>query len=364
MKKIEEHIKLIKRGVVELISEDELRKKLENSIKNNNPLIVKAGFDPTAPDLHLGHTVLLRKLKHFQQLGHKVIFLIGDYTAMIGDPTGRSKTRKQLTEDEVKKNAETYKNQISKVLDVNKLEIVFNSKWLSKLNLKDVIELSAKHTVARMLERDDFFKRYKNGDDISMVEFIYPLLQAYDSVVLKADIELGGTDQKFNLILGRTIQQRYGQTPQVVLTMPLLEGTDGVQKMSKSLGNYIGIDENPKDMFGKLMSIPDKLIFKYFELLTDIDEKTIANYKKEMEDGKNPKDFKVILAKSIVEQYYNKEIAENEAKKFEALFSKRQIPDDIDEINLFQKLDKSKNEVYCYRDSVCNCKFIFSGIKE
>lgn len=342
MLSVEEQLNLIKRGTVEIISEEELAEKLKNSIKNSNPLTIKAGFDPTAPDLHLGHTVLLRKMKHFQQLGHRVIFLIGDYTGMIGDPTGRSKTRKQLTEDEVKKNAETYKQQISKVLDIDKLVIEFNSKWLGKMSLKDVIELTAKQTVARILERDDFFKRYKSGEDISMVEFIYPLLQAYDSVVLKADVELGGTDQKFNLLLGRNIQRRYGQEPQVIITMPLLEGTDGVEKMSKSFGNYIGIQENPKDMFGKLMSIPDELMFKYFELLTDVPESTIEKYKREIKEGRNPKDIKIILAKTIVEQYYDKETAEKEAKNFELIFSKKQIPDDIPVVNLFKILDKSK----------------------
>ncbi len=339
---VEEQLKIIKRGTVEIISEDELANKLEDSIKRKSPLIVKAGFDPTAPDLHLGHTVLLRKMKHFQQLGHKVIFLIGDYTGMIGDPTGRAKTRKQLSEEEVKRNAETYKQQISKVLDINKLVIEFNSRWLGKMSLKDVIELTAKQTVARLLERDDFFKRYKSGEDISMVEFIYPLLQAYDSVKLNADVELGGTDQKFNLILGRTIQKRYNQQPQVIITMPLLEGTDGIEKMSKSFGNYIGIQENPKDMFGKIMSIPDKLIFKYFELLTDIPETTIEKYKEEINQGRNPKDIKIILAKTIVEQYYDKETAEKEEKDFELIFSKKEIPDDIPTVNLFKILDKSK----------------------
>ncbi len=259
---------------------------------------------------------------------------------MIGDPTGRSGTREQLTEKEVKENAETYKNQISKVLDINKIEIAFNSKWLSSLDLKDIIELTARHTVARMLERDDFSKRYKKGDDISMVEFFYPLLQAYDSVVLKADIELGGTDQKFNLLLGRTIQKRYGQEGQVVMTTPLLEGTDGVEKMSKSIGNYIGISENSKDMFGKLMSIPDVLILKYMELLTDIPRTRIDEYNKEMKKGKNPRDIKIILAKEIVMQYHDKDTAEKEEENFSLLFSKKVVHDDIPIINLFDKMEK------------------------
>lgn len=340
MMELKEQLELIKRGAIEIIPEEELKDKLKKSINTKTPLIIKAGFDPTAPDLHLGHTVLLRKLKHFCECGHKVIFLIGDYTGMIGDPTGRSKTRGVLTEEEVKKNAETYKNQISKVLDINKIEIVFNSKWLGSLDLENIIELCSRYTVARMLERDDFIKRYKKGDDISMVEFLYPLLQAYDSVVLKSDIELGGTDQKFNLLLGRTIQKRYGQEGQVILTMPLLEGTDGVEKMSKSLNNYIGIEEDSKDMFGKLMSISDELIFKYMELLTDIPRTQIDEYKDEMKKGKNPRDIKVILAKEIVSRYYDKDTAEKEAKNFEMLFSKKIIHDDIPIFNLYDRLEK------------------------
>lgn len=327
--KVNEQLELLNRGTVEIIPEEEFNSKLKKSIEANKPLIVKAGFDPTAPDLHLGHTVLLRKLKHFVECGHKVVFLIGDYTGMIGDPTGRQKTRVQLTEREVKNNAETYKNQISKILDVKKIEIVFNSTWLRDLNLKDIIELTAKQTVARLLERDDFFKRYKNGDDISMVEFMYPLLQAYDSVALKSDIELGGTDQKFNLLLGRTIQKRYNQEGQVILTMPLLEGTDGVEKMSKSFDNYIGISENSKDMFGKIMSIPDKLIFKYMELLTDISQDNINSYKEDIKKGKNPKDIKILLAEEIVTQYHNKETASKEKENFDLLFSKKVIHEDI-----------------------------------
>ncbi len=342
MENLETQLKKIKRGAVEIVPENELKEKLKESIKSNTPLIVKAGFDPTAPDLHLGHTVLLRKMKHFIELGHKVIFLIGDYTGMIGDPTGKSKTRKQLTEEEVKKNAETYKTQISKVLDINKIEIVFNSKWLSKLTLKDIINLLAKQTVARILERDDFYKRYKNGEDISMVEFLYPLLQAYDSVALKSDIELGGTDQKFNLLLGRTIQKRYNQKGQIAIMMPLLEGIDGKEKMSKSLGNYIALNDTPKDMFGKLMSIPDELILKYMELLTDIPEADIEKYKREMKEGKNPRDIKIILAKEIVTIYYSKEIAEKEEKNFNLIFSKKVIPDDIPELNFYKILDKKK----------------------
>ncbi|MBU1076265.1 MAG: tyrosine--tRNA ligase [Spirochaetes bacterium] len=338
MKELKEQLAILKRGAVEIIPEEEFEAKLAKSIKTNKPLIVKAGFDPTAPDLHLGHTVLLRKLRHFSDCGHKVIFLIGDYTGMIGDPTGRSKTRNQLTEEEVRKNAQTYKDQISRILDIKKIEIVFNSKWLSGLDLKDVIELMAKQTVARMIERDDFLKRYKNGDDISMVEFMYPLMQAYDSVALKADIELGGTDQKFNLLLGRTIQKRYSQEGQVILTMPLLEGTDGVEKMSKSFGNYIGIQENSKDMFGKIMSIPDEMIIKYMELLTDIPRQDIKKVQDEMKKGKNPRDVKIELAMEIVSQYYDKATSEKEKENFELLFSKKVVHDDIPVVDLNKEI--------------------------
>lgn len=340
MESVEKQLEIIKRGTLEIIPEEELKAKLEKSIKTKKPLRIKAGFDPTAPDIHLGHTVLLRKLKHFSELGHKVIFLIGDYTGMIGDPSGRSKTRKQLTAEEVKKNAETYKNQVGKILNLDTIEIKFNSEWLNQINLKDMIELTAKQTVARLLERDDFLKRYKSGDDISMVEFMYPLLQAYDSVALKADIEIGGADQKFNLLLGRTIQKRYGQEGQIIITMPLLEGLDGVEKMSKSLGNYIGISENSKDMFGKIMSLPDELIFKYMELLTDLSLDIIHAYKQEMKNGKNPRDIKVILAKEIVKQYYDEETSEKEVKNFDMLFSQKVIPDDIPVIDLFDQLIK------------------------
>ncbi len=348
METLQEQMNKIKRGAVEIVPEQELKEKLKESIENKKPLIIKAGFDPTAPDLHLGHTVLLRKMKHFVELGHRVIFLIGDYTGMIGDPTGKSKTRKQLTEEEVKKNAETYKNQISKVLDINKIEIVFNSEWLGKMDLRDIIGLLAKQTVARILERDDFSKRYKQGEDISMVEFLYPLLQAYDSVALKSDVELGGTDQKFNLLLGRTIQRRYNMPGQVALMMPLLEGIDGKEKMSKSLGNYIALNDTPRDMFGKIMSIPDEMILKYMELLTDIPDNDIKKYKTDMEQGENPKNIKIILAKEIVKIYYGYEQAEKEEKNFELIFAKKSLPDDIPEINLFKVLEKGKDNYAAY----------------
>ena len=293
LKNIDKQIELIKRGTVEIIQEKELRKKLEKK----KPLIIKAGFDPSAPDIHLGHTVLLRKLRHFQELGHKITFLIGDFTGLIGDPSGQSATRKRLSREEVRENARTYEKQVSKILDVDKIKIVFNSDWLGSMTPYDIAELASKQTVARVLERDDFEKRYKSGQDISFLEFLYPLLQAYDSVRLKADIELGGTDQTFNMLMGRTIQERYGQEPQIVITMPLLVGLDGTQKMSKSYNNYAGIAESAEEIYGKVMSIPDKLMPAYYELLTDIDFKPEIHPKKAKED----------LAFAVTKQYYNKD---------------------------------------------------------
>lgn len=327
MQTIEKQLSLIKRGTVEIIREEELKAKLEKTIKTNKPLVVKAGFDPTAPDIHLGHTVLLRKMRHFQELGHKVIFLIGDHTAMIGDPSGVSKTRPRLTKEEVTRNAETYKKQISKVLDISRLEIRFNSEWLDKMGAFGIGELVSKYTVNRMLERDDFSKRHKQQKPISILEFLYPLLQGYDSVALKADVELGGTDQKFNLLVGRDIQISYGQEPQVVITMPLLEGLNGVQKMSKSLGNYVGINEPPKDMYGKLMSISDELMYKYYELLTNEDVETI---KKDVADGRlHPKKAKSNLAKIIVTQYHSEKEALRQEEEFERAFRDKGFPNDI-----------------------------------
>lgn len=322
-----EQFDLIKRGTVEIIDESQLKEKLSASIKKKKPLIIKAGFDPSAADIHLGHTVLLRKLAHFQKLGHKVVFLIGDFTAMIGDPSGRSEIRNRLNREEVVENAKTYKKQVSKLLDINKCEIVFNSKWFSKMSLSDFLDLSSKQTIARVLERNDFFERYKAGKDISFLEFMYPLLQAYDSVILKADIELGGTDQKFNLLMGRTIQRRYNQTEQIVITTPLLIGTDGVQKMSKSYGNYIGINEPPKEMFGKIMSISDKLMWEYYKLLTDIPLQEISD----MENNKHPMDGKVRLAKEIVATYHSKQEAERAEKEFDNVFRKGNKPKNIPE---------------------------------
>ena len=327
-----EALELIRRGTVEIIEEQELLAKLDYSADKKRPLVVKAGFDPSAPDIHLGHTVLLRKLKAFQDLGHKVVFLIGDFTAMIGDPSGRSEIRKRLTEDEVRENAKTYKKQVSKILDIERCEVAFNSKWLKSMSLADFLDLASRQTVARVLERADFYERYKQGKDISMLEFIYPLLQAYDSVILKADIEIGGTDQKFNLLMGRTIQRRYDQSQQVVITMPLLEGTDGVQKMSKSLNNYIAITDTPKEMFGKVMSISDDLMWRYFQLLTDISLNKIETMKAACRAGSmNPKDSKIMLAKEIVGFYHSNDAAEKAHEEFERFFKMGHLPEDMPE---------------------------------
>lgn len=326
-KDLNRQLELIKRGTVEIIQEAGLKKKLERAIKENKPLVVKAGFDPTAPDIHLGHTVLLRKMRHFQDLGHKVVFLIGDHTAMIGDPSGQSKTRPRLTVEEVAANAKTYEKQVSKILDIKKLEIRFNSEWLSKMNAISIGELLSRYSVQRLLERDDFMKRYKEQKNITMLEFFYPLLQGYDSVALKADVELGGNDQKFNLLVGRDVQTTYGQEEQVVITMPLLEGLDGVNKMSKSLGNYISINETAKDMFGKLMSVSDGLMYKYYELLTDED---VVKIRAGVADGSlHPKQAKVNLAKIITAQYHTKAEAESQAEEFDRAFKDKGFPQDI-----------------------------------
>ncbi len=318
MMDISKQLEIIKRGAVEIISEEELKKKLEESAKNKRPLVIKAGFDPTAPDIHLGHTVLLRKMRQFQELGHKVFFLIGDFTARIGDPTGRSEKRKQLTPQEVVENAKTYKKQVSKILDINRLEIVFNSEWFEKMTVLDMLNLTTHTTVAQTMARADFKKRLANNEDISLLEFMYPLLQGYDSVKLKADIELGGTDQIFNLLVGRDIQKDFNQPQQVVLTMPLLEGTDGAQKMSKSLGNYIGINEPAQDIFGKVMSISDALMNKYYELLTDFDLSEVRNM--------HPKEAKLRLAEELTRQYYSKEDAEAARSEFQRVFSQKELP--------------------------------------
>ncbi len=323
-------LKLIKRGTEEILLEENLTKKLAE----NRPLRIKAGFDPTAPDLHLGHTVLINKLRQFQELGHEVIFLIGDFTGMIGDPTGKNVTRKPLTRDDVLANAQTYEEQIFKILDPEKTLVVFNSSWMGEMSAADLIQLAAKHTVARMLERDDFSKRYAGGQPIAIHEFLYPLIQGYDSVALKADIELGGTDQKFNLLVGRQLQEAFGQTPQVVLTMPILEGLDGVQKMSKSLGNYIGITEPADEMFGKLMSISDELMWRYLELLSARSMAEIEGWRQEVEAGANPRDVKVRLAEEMVERFHDRAAASRAHENFVARFRKGAMPDDMPELEL------------------------------
>jgi len=332
MLSVQDQLKIIRRGATELIDEKELTEQLEKSIKTGTPLRVKAGFDPTAPDLHLGHTVLLHKMRQFQSLGHEVIFLIGDFTAMIGDPTGKSETRKSLTLEEVKSNAETYLDQVFKILDADKTTVAYNSEWMNKFTSQEMISLAARYTVARMLERDDFQKRMANKLPISIHELFYPLIQGYDSVALKADVELGGTDQKFNLLVGRDMQRSYGVAPQTVLTMPLLEGTDGVQKMSKSLGNSIGVLDSPAEMFGKTLSISDELMWRYFELLSDISDQELEGLKAQAKTGElNPKNAKVKLAKEIVSRYHSPDAAEHAAREFENVFKKKEIPDDIPE---------------------------------
>src|SRR5438067_6328319 len=328
---IEQQLERIRRGAVEIIREEELAEKLKRAQKTGKPLRVKAGFDPTAPDIHVGHTVLIRKMKHFQELGHNVIFLIGDFTGMIGDPSGRSATRKQLTQDEVKQNAETYKQQIFKILDPQRTTIDFNSRWMNPLGADGFIRLAGKYTVARILEREDFSNRLKNQLPIAMHELLYPLVQGYDSVALEADAELGGTDQRFNLLVGRELQREYGQEQQIVLTMPLLEGLDGVHKMSKSLGNYIGINEAPNKQFGKVMSISDDLMFRYFELLTDIPLKEIQAVREEIASGKrHPMEVKADLGVRIVTGYHGAAEAEGAREEFNRVFRKRQNPEDIE----------------------------------
>jgi tyrosyl-tRNA synthetase len=332
MKNIEEQLALIERGVVDLISRDELLAKLKRSLETGVPLKVKAGFDPTAPDLHLGHTVLIQKLKHFQDLGHRILFLIGDFTAMIGDPTGKSETRKPLTRTDVEKNAETYKQQIFKVLDPAKTEIVFNSAWLDALSSGDFIRLASQLTVARMLEREDFKVRFENQKPISIHEFLYPLIQGYDSVALEADVELGGTDQRFNLLMGRDLQRVWGQEPQAVITLPLLEGLDGVNKMSKSLGNYIGITEAPSDVYGKVLSVSDELMFRYYELLSDRSTGEIDLLKKDMIAGRlHPKAVKQQLARELTARFHGREAAEKAEADFERIFSQHSLPEEIPE---------------------------------
>ena len=320
----------IKRGTEELLVEAELVQRLESGKR----LRVKAGFDPTAPDLHIGHTVLINKLRTFQDLGHEVLFLIGDFTGMIGDPTGKNVTRKPLTRDDVLENAATYEHQIFKILDPEKTTVMFNSQWMGEMSAADLIQVAAKHTVARMLERDDFSKRYAANQPIAIHEFLYPLIQGYDSVAMKADVELGGTDQKFNLLVGRELQKHYGQKPQVILTMPILEGLDGVQKMSKSLDNYIGINEPPGEMFGKIMSISDDLMWRWFELLSFRPLDEIEGLKRQVADGVNPRDIKFLLGQEIVARFHDRQAAEAAQNEFVARFQKGAMPDDMPEISL------------------------------
>jgi len=320
-------LSLIKRGADELLIEAELVDKL----KSGRPLRVKAGFDPTAPDLHLGHTVLINKLRHFQELGHHVMFLIGDFTGMIGDPTGRNATRPPLSREQILENAKTYREQVFKILDPEKTEVCFNSTWFEPIGAAGMIKLAALHTVARMLERDDFAKRYANNQPIAIHEFLYPLCQGYDSVAMRADVELGGTDQKFNLLVGRELQKHYGQAPQCILTMPLLEGLDGVNKMSKSYGNYVGINEPPREIFGKLMSVSDELMWRYYELLSFLSNEEIAQFRKEVGEGRNPRDIKVLLAQEIVARFHSRKDAEEALTDFEARFRQGAIPDDIEQ---------------------------------
>ncbi len=334
---IDEQIEFLKKGTVDFIREKDLKAKLEKSVKTGKPLRIKLGADPTAADIHLGHTVVIRKLKAFQELGHTVIFLIGSFTGMIGDPSGKNATRPPLVREEIDANAETYKTQIFKILDPEKTEIRFNSEWMDEFNAAEFVKLTSRITVAQILERDDFQKRMREEKPISMHELLYPLVQGYDSVALEADVELGGTDQTFNLLVGRSLQKEYSQEPQVIITTPLLEGTDGVDKMSKSLGNYIGIDEKPSEMFGKIMSISDELMWKYYELLTDLSINEITELKRKCEaDELNPRNVKIDLAKTIIKDFHSAEEANQAEQKFISQFSKGNLPDEIDEVEIAQ----------------------------
>ena len=327
---VQRQMEIFKTGAAEIVPEEELRKKIRHSLETKKPMIVKLGLDPTAPDIHLGHTVPLQKMRQFQDLGHDVVIIIGDFTGRIGDPSGKAEARKPLTEEQVLKNAETYKEQIFKILDFKKTRIEFNSSWLSKFNFEDVIKLASKYTVARMLERDDFAKRYSEERPIGIHEFFYPLMQGYDSVALHADVELGGTDQKFNLLMGRTLQKDYEQSPQVALMTPILEGLDGVHKMSKSLGNYIGVYESPREMFGKTMSIPDEMMIRYFELVTKVPVKEIRKLEKDLAEGSiHPRDLKLRLGLEIVNIYYDEDAARQAKEEFINMFQKNEVPDDM-----------------------------------
>jgi tyrosyl-tRNA synthetase len=354
---IEEQIKIISKGADEIISLVDLRKKLEKSIKEDKPLVIKLGLDPSAPDIHLGHAVVLRKIRQMQELGHEAVIVLGDFTGMIGDPTGKSKTRKQLSKEQVIENAKTYEEQIFKILDKEKTKVRFNSEWLSKLNFEDVLNLAAKSTVARMLERDDFKKRFESNQSISIHEFFYPLMQAYDSVSLRADIELGGTDQRFNILMGRTLQRDFDIESQVAIFMPLLEGIDGKEKMSKSLGNYIGINESAKDIFGKTMSVPDENIIKYFELATDIHPDKIDEIRNELNSGKvNPRDVKVSLAKELVRLYHGEKAAEQEEQEFINIFQKKSIPKNVEELEVDAELLNKDLIAFLFEKGLCKSK--------
>jgi tyrosyl-tRNA synthetase len=331
---IDEQLALIKKGCNEIINEEALKQKLINALENNKPLIIKAGFDPTAPDIHLGHTVLINKLKIFQDLGHQVCFLVGDFTARIGDPSGRNVTRQPLSEEQILANAKTYQDQVYKILDPSKTIIKFNSEWLSGMSSVDLIKLAASCTVARMLERDDFHKRYVNEQPIAIHEFLYPLLQGYDSVAMRADIELGGNDQKFNLLMGRELQKHHNMAQQVVLTMPLLEGLDGVRKMSKSYDNYIGINDLPDDMFGKVMSIDDEIMWKYYDLLSFKSSIEIERLKQDVAEGANPRDIKILLGEELVSRFHGQELASKAVHNFHERFAKGKMPEEIEECRL------------------------------
>ncbi|NLK01450.1 MAG: tyrosine--tRNA ligase [Clostridia bacterium] len=334
-KEINRQLSILRQGTAEIVPEEDLAQKIKKSILSGKPLRVKLGLDPTAPDIHLGHTVVLHKLRQFQDLGHQVILIIGDFTGRVGDPSGRSKTRKPLTESEIRENARTYQEQIFHVLDSDKTELVYNSQWLAPLSFAEIIQLSAKYTVARMLERDDFHKRYINEEPISIHEFFYPLMQGYDSIAIEADVELGGTDQKFNLLIGRTLQREYGQEPQVAVTVPILEGLDGKQKMSKSLGNYIGITDTPKDMYGKTMSIPDNLIVRYFELVTKMPADEVMKIEEGLtREQLHPRDVKMRLAREIVTTYYDEKTAVGAEEEFKQIFRLGKLPHEIPEFSI------------------------------
>ncbi|MBF0370675.1 MAG: tyrosine--tRNA ligase [Magnetococcales bacterium] len=335
MKPVKEQLELIRRGTVDILTEEALESKLTRSYETKIPLRIKAGFDPTAPDLHLGHTVLIQKMRQFQELGHEILFLIGDFTGLIGDPTGKNETRPPLTPEEIAANAETYREQVFRILDPERTRVVFNSTWMNPMSAAQMIQLAARQTVARMLERDDFSKRYKEGRPIAIHEFLYPLVQGYDSVALKADVELGGTDQTFNLLVGRELQREYGQSPQCVITLPILEGLDGVQKMSKSLGNTIAIQDSPRDIFGKSMSLSDALMWRYYELLSDLSMAEVSALKGDVEAGRqHPMEAKKLLAHELTARFHDSEAATHARQEFEAVFKKKDLPDDIPETTL------------------------------